>query len=542
MEFFFFLPITEIIIVIYCFGSGLFLNNLIIGSNRGIKNYSEICIFGFLLTLIFAQIINFISPLKEIYFWFFLIFSIINIYKNKFLLRKFFLWLRKIAIIFFILLPFKIVLKGHDDIYYHLPKLNFINNHKIIFGIGNYYESFAFTNGWSHIGSFFNFFFGSEKNLYLVSFVFFILIISTLYFYFKNTDNNNIKVFSLVSIIFLCSKFYRLQEFGNDFQSILLIFLVFNLYFSYTKTEINNDILIKKILLYSTFATLFKIHGVLINLFLILFLFEAKNIFKKKYIKIYLFILISYFSTFSTSFINSGCVLYPFKSTCFSLDKVSWSAKENINNTYLQAYNKSYEQKYLTETSNKMSYKEWLTDFNWFKFHFTSQNFYKPFLKSIFILFLIFLFLIKFVNFKIEKIQKKNFIFLLISIFILLIWTIKIPLMRASGYGYIVCTLIFLFSSFINVTYLKNLKKLNQILIVLIITPLILLNSLRIYKEINKYNTNDVFYFLKDYGKYGKKSVYKNLKLIEGNQSTRGKNFKIEIKSEYFILKNSKSF
>ena len=45
-------------------------------------------------------------------------------------------------------------------------------------------------------------------------------------------------------------------------------------------------------------------------------------------------ILISYISTLTTSFINSGCILYPFKSTCLNIEKVSWSTKENINNVY----------------------------------------------------------------------------------------------------------------------------------------------------------------------------------------------------------------
>ena len=531
MQIFFILPITEILIVIYCFGTGLFLNNFLFIKDNQKKNYSEICIYGFLLTLIFAQILNLITPIKEIYFWIFLIFSIINIYINKFLTKSFFNWLFKIFLIFLILAPFKFVIKGHDDLYYHLTKLNIITSHKIIFGIANFYESYAFTNGWSHIGGFFNFFFGSEKNIYLVSFVFFVLIINTLYTYYKRTDDCNIKLFNLVSIVFLCIKFYRLQEFGNDLQSILLIFLIFNLYFELLKKNSYDDVLIKKILLYSTFATLFKIHGILINLLLLIFIFEVKNFIKKDYFKIYAFILISYLCTFSTSFINSGCFLFPFESTCYGSNKISWSSKENLKNTNLEAYNKGYEKYSQKNNSNAMTMDEWVNDFNWASFHFTSKNFYKPFIKSIFILFFIFFIFLKFCNYKIHKPKPKEIFFLFISVSIIIIWLIKIPLMRASGYGYVVCFLIFLFCTFINVINLKNLKKLNYILLLVIIVPLLFLNINRIYKEQKKYETNNTFFFLEMYGKNGTHSKYKTFNSFITSS-------KIEKKFNYFILKN----
>ena len=530
MQILFILPLTEILIVIYCFGTGLFLNNLLFFKNKQIKNYSEVCIYGFLLTLIFAQIINLITPIKEIYFWIFLTLSIINIYKNKFLTKSFLNWLFKIFIIFLILTPFKFVIKGHDDLYYHLAKINIIESHKIIFGIANFYESFAFTNGWSHVGGFFNFFFGSEKNIYLVSFVFFILTINTLYNYYKRTDDYNIKLFNLISIVFLCLKFYRLQEFGNDLQSILLIFLIFNLYFDFLKRNSYDDVLIKKILLYSTFATLFKIHGVLINLLLIIFIFEIKKFIKKDYFKIYAFILISYLCTFSTSFINSGCFLFPFENTCFGSNKISWSSKENIKNTNLEAYNKGYEKYSQKNIPEVMSMGEWVNDFNWALFHFTSKNFYKPFLKSIFILFLIFFILLKFCNYKIYKPKKKEIFFLFISLIIIIIWLIKIPLMRASGYGYVVCFLIFLFFSFVNIINFKNLKKLHYTLLLITIVPLLLLNINRIYKEQRKYETNNTFFFLEKYGKNGTLSMYKEFNSFIGSS-------KIENKFNYFILK-----
>ena len=191
-------------------------------------------------------------------------------------------------------------------------------------------------------------------------------------------------------------------------------------------------------------------------------------------------------------------------------------------------------------SNNRVSHEEWLKDFNWFKFHFTSKNFYEPFLKSI-VLFILILFLIlKFINFKIQKIENINLIFLLISTIVLMIWMIKIPLMRASGYGYVICTLIFLFSSVIKVSKIHNFKKLKFILFILVLFPLLFLNSLRIYKETKRYETNNIFYFLNDYGKNSEKSMYKNLNLVVGHQSVFGKNYQIESKFNYYIIKNFK--
>ena len=326
-------------------------------------------------------------------------------------------------------------------------------------------------------------------------------------------------------------KFYRLQEFGNDLQSILLIFLIFNLYYEFLKKNSYDDVLIKKILLYSTFATLFKIHGILINLLLIIFIFEIKRFIKKDYFKIYVFILFSYLCTFSTSFINSGCFLFPFENTCFGSNKISWSSKENINNTNLEAYNKGYEKYSQKNTLEVMSLDEWVNDFNWASFHFTSKNFYKPFLKSIFILFLIFFILLKFCNVKIYKPKKKEIFFLFISLIIIIIWLIKIPLMRASGYGYVMCFLIFLFCTFVNVINFKNSRKLHYTLLLITIVPLLLLNISRIYKEQKKYETDNTFFFSEKYGKNGTLSMYKEFDSFIGSS-------KIEKKFNYSIIKN----
>ena len=97
--------------------------------------------------------------------------------------KKFFLWLLKLTFIFIVLIPLKYVIKGNEDLYYHLPKVEFINTFNIIIGIAHFDPSLSFTNGWAYISSAFNFLNGAEKNLYLSSFVFFLFSILTFYNY-----------------------------------------------------------------------------------------------------------------------------------------------------------------------------------------------------------------------------------------------------------------------------------------------------------------------------------------------------------------------
>ena len=103
--------------------------------------------------------------------------------------------------------------------------------------------------------------------------------------------------------------------------------------------------------------------------------------------------------------------------------------------------------------------------------------------------------------------------------------------MRASGYGYVMCFLIFLFCTFVNVINFKNSRKLHYTLLLITIVPLLLLNISRIYKEQKKYETDNTFFFSEKYGKNGTLSMYKEFDSFIGSS-------KIEKKFNYSIIKN----
>ena len=129
----FFTPITELIISIYVLGIGLLISPLFFKTDEIKYNLNEISLFGFCLTLPIVQIINLIFPIKPLFFYISFVFSLLVLFmlKNQ-IKKKFFFWLFKLAFIFIILIPLKYAIKGNEDLYYHLPKIEFINTFNII--------------------------------------------------------------------------------------------------------------------------------------------------------------------------------------------------------------------------------------------------------------------------------------------------------------------------------------------------------------------------------------------------------------------------
>lgn len=492
----FFLPLTELLISTYVLGYGLIISNFFFSKEEIQNNLSEICILGFCLILPASQIINFFFPLNNIFFYTSYLFSIFFIYLNRNNLATLNRWILKILFIFILFLPFKYVLKGNEDLFYHLPKVEFLNEFKIIFGIAHINSSLSFTNGWAHISSVFNFFNGSEKNLYIVSYVFYILVILTLYDYLKSSNINNLKIFFVIIISFLIIKFNRLQEFGNDYQSMLLMLLSLSLFLNYFFGSGNDKkILFNKIIFYSFFAFMLRIYALFLIPMFLIFFFKKINIFKTLNKKLLSIIIITLASTSITSFVNSGCFFMPIEKTCIDKKQVLWSYSEKVENlnVHLRAFNTSYFQ-YNQNNEKKISRENWIKNFNWFFYHIKSERFLLPLAKIIIIIFSIFLILaIKF-KIKFKKISSKELLFLSLSFLSLLLWLTFTPIIRAGGFIYLsfflICFLIFnnKFQKLIEIKHIKYLFLVFSII-------LIILNLNRINKEYKKYNTMNPFFF-----------------------------------------------
>jgi len=225
--------------------------------------------------------------------------------------------------------------------------------------------------------------------------------------------------------------------------------------------------------------------------------------------------------------------MFPIEKSCLSSNKISWSMKNDVSkiNLNLETYNKSYPVYVKKAKKDILSKKEWLENFNWFKYHFQNEQVYTSLLKTIFILTTIFLIFFKYFKLSFKKISPLNLYFFILSLIVIIVWSIKIPIMRASGYGYISCSYIFLFCSLIKekekLTSNHNLivKRFLIFLFIFIFSS----NSIRIYKEFKKYNTND-FYFYTYHYKPNNEYYFDNFKK---NYLNKDNNF-----NEYIIIKN----
>ena len=534
-------PITELLISTYALGLGLLVSPFFFKIDQIKYNLNEVALFGFCLILPIVQIINIFFPITPIFFYLSFFFSILIILKFRNQLQKKFLyWLLKLALILILLIPLKYVIKGNEDLYYHLPKIEFINNFNIIFGIAHFDYSLSFTNGWAYISSAFNFLNGAEKNLYLSSFVFYILSMLTFYNYLKQTNQNKLQIFLILIISFLLLKFYRIQEFGNDYQAIILLFFSQFLIFQFYLKHGDKKIIINKILFYSCFAILFRIYSLLIipTLFII---FLNKDKFLHLINKKLIFILFLSFSITSiTSFLNSGCFFMPLKKTCVSKNIVSWSYIDKVDqlNLRLKSFNTSYFG-YKKNIKNPMTEEEWTKNLNWASYHFQSERFILPMLKTLFLNCFLFVILVSYLNkkkFKFNKLSKNDLLLLFFTFLSFSFWMFYTPLLRAGGYSYWTFLILSILILSFNFQKFFDLNKIKKYLI-LLISITVILNLNRIYKESEKYSTLNPFFFT-EWGKLHHMKYQDKERLISylKNKDKLDFNFKINKSNKFWVI------
>ena len=540
----FFTPITELLISIYVLGFGLLISSFFFKTDQIKYNLNELALFGFCLILPITQIINLFFPITSLFFYFSFALSlfIIFIHRNNFQ-KKFLKWLIKLTLLFIILIPLKYVIKGNEDLYYHLPKIELLSNFNIILGIAHFDPSLSFTNGWAYISSTFNFLNGAEKNLYLTSFVFFIFSILTFYNYLKQSNQIKLQILLILIISFLLLKFYRIQEFGNDYHAIILLFFSQFLIFQFYLKNGDRKIIINKIIFYSSFAIFFRIYSLfIIPTIFILFLNKDKffNLINKKLILVLLF---TFFITSLTSFLNSGCFFMPIKKTCVNKNLVSWSYIEKIDklNLRLKSFNTSYFG-YKKNTKNALTEIEWVNNFNWTSYHLKSERFILPLVKTFLINFTTFIIIIFLLNkkFRLSKLSQRDLVLTILTLISFLLWMFNTPLLRAGGYSY----WSFLISSILVLSFdfqkLIDLKKCKTFLIILV-SIAIMLNFNRLYKENKKYDTLSPFFFT-EWGKFHHMKYQDKERLIKLLKQSDFKNNELKLKLDksrnlWFILK-----
>ena len=439
--------------------------------------------------------------------------------------------------IIFLLIGFSILFilvgKNHDDFhYYHFPYILMLTEYPHPIGMGNWNHGFK-THSSLFLTSSLFFLPGAKYSLFhlLPAYIVFFSNFILLKIIFDKKIQKNflfITFLSLSSFIFINIFFYRLGEHGTDRSAMILILIFFIFIFfliNNQNKQIDKGAIHFIIILFAMIVSLKIVYIIYVFLLLpiIFYCFKIEKSFKFLLNLSFLLSSILFLFVLFTNFLNTGCLLFPEKLSCFG--NYSWSLSEKTVD-YLSLHYETWAKagvgsNYGIPQDEKLKYISnfsWVT--NWIDRYFFNKV-------SDFILSLTFFAIVFFIVFKKDKIvkdKKINYKFFYLSIiFILIIWFTKHPALRYGGY-HLFFLLIFVPLSIYLSSHSKNLKNLkNKILIFILITSLVFIgrNISRLIKEKTIYAYNPfkkVSYPLKDTSfRYQKKmrEAIKNNDLIE---------------------------
>lgn len=480
-------------------GYGLLLNK---SFNINSKNFGIIGFFGiFFLTLIsylstlflahdyyFNSILLTIGLILAVYF-------LKNFHSSKVDLIYFF-------IVFLILFIFILVGKNHDDFpYYHFPYIHLLTQDSHPFGLG------VLNNGFRNQSSlfFFNSLFYLPKidiYFYHIGPVFFLGFANL--FFLKNIFDrdifNKFRFYNLINLFFLVFLnifFYRLAEYGTDRLGSILVILAFLILLllvnQNSKVFESNNELVKFLTIIGCIAVSMKsFYLIYLSLLFFLLYFTHLRIFFFLFLKSNLFILVFLFIIFSLffNFINSSCIVFPAKFTCY--ENLTWSIPkfevESVKIWYEFWAKGGATPNFVLD--NRVDY---IKNFNWIQNWIDIYFFNKMSDYLLSIILLAFVFYYSFFSKKTSNPQKrKYFIFLLFIIFYLLEWFLFHPSLRYGGYHLFILLIAIPLVMKIEKFELSWISFKKKAIIFIMISTLIFFgrNVLRLNKEFNAYNYN----------------------------------------------------
>ena len=526
-------------------GYGLFINK---NFNINSKNFGIIGFIGIFILIL----ISYLSTLFLAHDYYFnSIILITGLVLAIYFLKNFHSF--KVDLIYFfvvfsILFIFILVGKNHDDFpYYHFPYIHLLTQDSHPFGLG------VLNNGFRNQSSLFFF----NSLFYLPKIDIFFYHIGAVYFlgftnlfFLKNIFDQNIfkkfKFYNLINLfflIFLNIFFYRLAEYGTDRLGSILVILSFLILLLITnnksKTFESNNELVKFLIIIGCIAISMKSFYLIYSslLFFLIYFSHLRKIFikflkSKFFILIFLFIIFSFFF----NFINSSCIIFPAKFTCY--EKLSWSIPkstvESVKIWYELWAKGGATPNFVVDDRN-----DYIRNFNWIQ-NWVDVYFFNK--MSDYLLSIIFLALIFFFSFftkkKVYSQKREYFIFLFFITFYLIEWFLFHPSLRYGGYH--------LFILLISIPLIMKIEKFElswisfkkKAIIFIMISILIFLgrNILRLNKEYNVYNYN-IFTNMKYKFIGGDKDYY-----FRYEKMINEKNFNYEYKSflgkKILVIKN----
>ena len=407
------------------------------------------------------------------------------------------------AITFLILFIFILNGKNHDDFpYYHFPYTFLLTQESHPLGLGQINNGFRNPSSLFYLNSLF-YLPGVDIFLLHIGSVFFLGFINL--FFIKNIFDRykfkNQKFFNLLNLFFLVFInifFYRLAEYGTDrLGSILIIicFIIFSILINLNLKDLKNEQheLISFLFIVGALAISMK-PFYLIYFSLLFFLIYYKKLnkplleFLKSKLSILVFLFVSLI--FFINFINSGCLLFPAKFTCFEHFEWAISKKEveDVRIWYeLWAKGGATPNFVVDERINYITNFNWIP--NWFEVYFFNKI--TDYFLGIFILSVIIYFTFR--SNKKMNIAKRNYLLLVLFLFLYLVeWFLFHPSLRYGGY-HIFILITFIFLAFNLERHKIDWKSFRQKSIILILLTLVVFygrNLTRLEKEYKLYNYN----------------------------------------------------
>lgn len=289
----------------------IFNSNYQVSSFDGLIGISILILISFITNLFFPH--NLIHNSIVITFGLFLfIFDLKNNFSNR--IKE----IKLILLVFSIIFIGILLYKNHDDFYYyHFPYSLILTNFEKIFGLGNLNHGFRTPSSIFYLNSLFylpgiKYFLMNSGAIYIFGFVNLVLI-ELIVKYLKQNSQNFILFLSVLSFVYINSKFSRFSEHGTDLSAIILIFLMAVYYYEnvnsinkISRSEFFKEYFIKINILFILIISL-KTFYIIYLLIYLAWLYENKSFFLKKgsftliikNFSTYVFILILFFVFFT---------------------------------------------------------------------------------------------------------------------------------------------------------------------------------------------------------------------------------------------------
>ena len=481
-------------------GYGLFLNRSLKFKS---KNLGILGFFGIFFLILLSYISSFLIAHGFLFNLFILIIGLIFLFyflNNEFLEKK---DLLIFSITFLFLFIFILNGKNHDDFpYYHFPYTFLLTQESHPFGLGQINNGFRNPSSLFYLNSLF-YLPGVDIYLLHIGSVFFLgftnlFFIKNIFDRYKFKKQKFFNLLNLFFLIFINIFFYRLAEYGTDrLGSILIIisFIIFSILINSNLKDLNNNQgeLISFLFIVGALAISMK-PFYLIYISLLFFFIYYKKLnkplieFLKSKLSILIFLFVSF--VFFTNFVNSGCLLFPAKFTCF--DHLEWAISkkevEDVRIWYeLWAKGGATPNSVVDERINYITNFNWLS--NWLEVYFFNKV--TDYFLGIFVLSTIIYFTLR-SKIKIN-INKRNYLPLILFLFLYLAeWFLFHPSLRYGGY-HIFILIIFIFLAINLERHKIKWKSFKQKSIILILLTFIIFygrNLARLEKEYKLYDYN----------------------------------------------------